>query len=94
MAGPLASALRGVRLVRRLPRVGGPILADVVSAVLVNGGALLAARSALAVARDSRDIRGAMNELDRLERIAKAVDGTIRELNNEWRQNRCDIHLS
>ena len=65
-AGPLASALRGARLVRRLLS-GDANLADVVSTVPVIGGAILAARSALAVARDSREIREAMNDLDRLE---------------------------
>jgi hypothetical protein len=93
-AGPLASALRGARIVRRLLSGGGTNLADVVSAVPVIGGAILAARSALAVARDTREIREAMNALDRLERIANAMEGTARELNNEWRQNRCDIHFS
>lgn len=66
-AGPLASALRGARLVRRLLSGGGANLADVISTVPVIGGAILAARSALAVARDSREIREAMNDLDRLE---------------------------
>ena len=51
-AGPLASALRGARLVRRLLSGGGANLADIVSTVPVIGGAILAARSALAVARD------------------------------------------
>ena len=93
-AGPLASALKGARIVRRLLRGGGANLADVVSAVPVIGGAILAARSALAVARDTREIREAMRELDRIARIANAIEVTSRELRNEWHQNRCDIHLS
>ncbi|MGH1356028.1 MAG: hypothetical protein ACRBBS_13220 [Thalassovita sp.] len=32
--------------------------------------------------------------LDGLERIANAIEGTARELNNQLRQNRCEIHFS
>ncbi len=79
---------------RRLLSGGGTNLADVVSAVPVIGGAILAARSALSVARDTREIREAMNDLDRLERMANAIEGTARDLNTEWRQNRCDSLFS
>ena len=93
-AGPLASALREARIVRRLRSRGGTNLADVVSAVPVIGGAILAVRSTLAVARDTREIREAMNALDRFKRIANAIEGIARELNNVWRHNRCDIHFA
>ncbi len=93
-AGPLASALRGAITVRKLLRGGGANLADVVSVIPVIGSAITAASGALAVAYYNRDIREAMRELDRISGILDATQGTLRELQNEWRQNRCDLHFS
>lgn len=93
-AGALGSAARAARTVQRALRGGGVGLNDVLSAVPFVGGAILTARSALAAYRDTHEIREVIRDLDRLENIAKALAGTLRELQQEWRSNRCERFFS
>jgi len=93
-AGAIGSAVRAARTARRLLRGGGLRLNDVLSVIPYIGSAIVAARSALGAVQDSREIREALNQVNQLERMKDAIEGTVRELLRKWDQNRCDRFYS
>lgn len=92
-AGALGSAARTARTIHRVLKGGRVHWNDVLSAIPYVGGAILTARSALAVARDSREISAAINRLNGIERMLQAIQGTARDLQRTWQENGCDRYF-
>ena len=92
-AGALSSAARTARTVQQILRGGSVGLGNVLSIVPFVGGAILTARSIIAAYQDLQEIREAVRDLDRLEHVADALEGTAREIRQEWYTNQCERYF-
>ena len=93
-SGALASAARSAVILRRILNGGSLRWDDAFAAVSIIGAGIQAARSSLAALRDHREAREILRDLDRLKQVQSAMEGTLRELNAEWAENRCDRFYS